>query len=712
MRKLRVVWLVCALSCLAFAMLLPVNGAQANDVAALKAAERGQWGQARQLAGNSSVTRDLVQWMYLLDGSTRASFAEIAAFLAKKPDWPQAQTLARLAEGRMADDLSHDQIINWFTKTPPVSANGAVRYMQALLARQQTAMAVSFVKDWWVNASLTVDEQNHILNSYGRYLGTQDHIRRLERMMTDKQYSAARALAPKIGNGYPQLVEARVALQEGSKGVQAQVSRVPTGLLRDTGLMLSRAQWRRQNGENKGAIELLHAAPPAGQTTTPAAWWRERHIMARRMMEQNNWREAYRLAANHGLPAEGADFAAAEFLAGWLSLRKMGEPYKAFEHFERLYNGVSSPISKARGAYWAGRASEALKSRDIALQWYQVAARFQTTFYGQQAAERIGLPLTLAMNKPQVSSVQKDAFEGRDIVMAARLLHRAGLSSQRGQFLRGLLSDAKTPQDYVLLSDLSVSMGQVNMAIRVAKDAERQGLHLIDYLFPTISHTVRGGDGALVHALIRQESQFDANAVSSAGALGLMQVMPATARETAKKAGLRHETSWLTSRPEHNVQIGTYYIEEMLRRFNGNLPMAIAAYNAGPGRINQWINSFGDPRHAQVDTLDWIEMIPIYETRNYVHRVMEGYAVYKAKLSRMGGQGARVAASVAENVSDIGGGAVAAAPINVPVPMPSPVLGQVPLQTAANDNVAEMNSIVTQAGNGVVVPAKKPAYRR
>lgn len=672
--------------CMSF---LPMAGAKANDIAALKAAERGQWSQARQMAGRAGVASDLVQWMYLLDGSTRASFAEIASFIAKHPNWPQIDRLSRVAEGRMADDLSTDQIINWFGNNPPVSADGASRYMRALLSRQQTAMAVSFLKDWWVNASLSADEQSRIISNFGQYLGTQDHVRRLERMMTDKQYTAARALAPRIGNGYAQLVEARVSLQEGNKSVQSDMGRVPQGLMRDTGLMLSRVQWRRQNGEDRGAIELLLQAPPAGQTTTPGAWWKERHIMARRMIEQNNWREAYRLASTHGLPSGTADFAAAEFLAGWIALRHTNQAYKAFEHFEKLFNGTATPISKARGAYWAGRASEALNSRDIAVQWYQVAARYQTTFYGQQAAERIGLPLTLASDKPAIDNMTRNVFENRDVVQATRLLHRAGLSTQRGQFLRSMLSEAKSPQDYALLSDFAVSMGQVNMAIRIAKDAEKHGLHLIDYLFPTISHTVRGGDVALVHALIRQESQFDDKAVSSAGALGLMQVMPATARETARKAGLRHETSWLTSKPEHNVQIGTLYIEAMLKRFDGNLPMAIAAYNAGPGRVNQWVNQFGDPRDPKVDMLDWMEIIPIYETRNYVQRVMEGYAVYKAKLARQGG-----------------GRAPAIAPSNLN--------GGAPLRAASNDDFAV---IAPRAGDAqpktnTLLPVRKPQYRQ
>jgi len=613
----------------------------ANDIGAVRAAEAGQWQQARQQAARGSIAGDIVTWMYLLDGDTRASFPEIASFVSTHPHWPQSEKLARIAETRLPDDLSIQQVINWFSRNKPVSGNGMNRYMASLLQMRQTGSAVSILKDWWVNANLTADEQSAILANYGQYLGTQDHVRRIERMMSDKQYTAARALAMRVGNGYPQLVEARIALQEGDKGVQGRLSQVPRGLLQDAGLMLSRLQWRRQNNDDQGAIQILHAAPPAGQTTDPAAWWKERHVMARRMIEQRNYREAYRLAAAHGLPGGSADYAAAEFLAGWLALRHTGQAYKAFEHFEKMFNNVQTPISRARAAYWAGRASEALNNRDIALQWYQLAARYQTTFYGQQAAQRINLPLNLIKgDKPAVSAEQQAAFNNRDLVQAAKLLHRAGLGDERAMFLSTMLKACDSPQDFAMLSDFEVSMGQVDQAVKTAKEAERKGLYLIDYLFPTITSTVgkNNNDAALIHALIRQESQFDPKAVSSSGALGLMQLMPATARETARKNSLAHNTSMLTASPEHNVQLGTIYIKQMLDRFDGSLPLAIASYNAGPGRVNQWINMFGDPRTGQIDMLDWMETIPVYETRNYVQRVLEGYAVYQAKLAKYGRQ--------------------------------------------------------------------------
>ena len=634
-----------AIPLLALSVLAPISSAKADGVRALRAAEAGNWPEAQKQAGKGTA-REVVHWMYLMDDDTRASFPEIASFVTQHPDWPGADKLFKIAETRLPSDLTDGQIAAWFQRNPPVSGVGMKRYMAALLRNNQTQQAMTSLKTWWVEANLSSSEQDDMIASYGQYLGTPDHVRRLQRILTAKQYTVARALAPRMGRGYPELVEARIALQDGGKGVEARMSQIPNSLLKDTGLMLSRVQYRRQNNLDAEAIALLAMAPPASQTTDPADWWKERNILTRRMIEAKRYREAYQLASHSGLTPESspADYAAAEFVSGWLALRFTNQPYKAFEHFERMFNNVQTPISRSRAAYWAGRASEAMRSNDVAMQWYQVAARYQTTFYGQQAAQRIGLPLNLIKgDKPPVSQAVQANFDSSDLAQATKLLHRAGLQKQRTMFLRAMMKNAKSPQDYSMLADFSMSMGQLDMTIKIAKEAEKSGLYLIDYLFPTITQTVgnRGVDPALVHAFIRQESQFDPNAVSSAGALGLMQIMPATGTHTAKKNGIMHNTSWLTAKPEHNVQIGTFYIQELLKKYNGCMPLVISAYNAGPGRANQWMNAMGNPCSGQVDMIDWMESIPIYETRNYVQRVMEGYAVYSMKMAKYNGNGGR-----------------------------------------------------------------------
>lgn len=608
-----------------------------NAEDALKAAEEGRFTQAQSLAARSGpVAREAVEWMRLMSYDTRAGYSEILSFVGRHPDWPDMDKLRVVAEGRMPDSLSDNDILALFSRAKPVTADGMARYLDALLRRRQTAEALADLKAWWPGAKMTASQQAMMISRFGQYLGTPDHARRLEVLLPAKSYDTARALAGQIGNGYNELVETRIAIQEGDDGVEGRLSRVPSNLRNDAGLMLSRLQYRRSKDLDQAAIEILDNAPAAGSTATPEAWWKERNVLTRRMIENQNYKTAYRLASQHGLKPEGADYAQAEWLAGWLALRFQNEPWKAFEHFERMFNAVKTPVSKSRAAYWAGRASDGLRHPEVALQWYQVAARYQTTFYGQRAAEHINLPLTMISgSKPPVSASQQAAFDGRDLVQAARLFHQAGLRRERAKMIFALIDDAHSPQDYRLATDLAASMGQVDMAVKVAKKAEKDGVFLTDYAFPTQQQLVRAGgaDPALVHSLIRQESQFDQFAQSSAGALGLMQLMPATAKHTAQKAGMVHNATWLTAKPEHNIRLGSLYINEMLNRYKGFLPLAVAAYNAGPGRVDQWIGQIGDPRAPGVDLIDWIEKIPVYETRNYVQRVMEGYNVYRMRLN-------------------------------------------------------------------------------
>jgi soluble lytic murein transglycosylase len=438
-------------------------------------------------------------------------------------------------------------------------------------------------------------------------------------------------LAKELGGGYSALVEAKIALIENKSNVNALIANVPAALRNNEALMLSRIQWRRKNNQDVGAIELLNRAPAYNRLSQPKDWWRERHIMARRLMEQDKWGSVYDLVKDHR-QKEGFAYAQAEFLAGWVALRKIGKPWEGFKHFENLFNAVESPISRARGSYWAGLASDSLNHPEIAMQWYQVAAKYQTTFYGQMAAQRLNLPLGLVSSTPlQITSQKRNVFRGQKLISAALLLKQANLNRDAKRFLNAHTDTIKGGQEYRLVAELSASLGFNDVAVRTAKKAERQGVIMPQYLFPVLPEAKKEGYAvhpAFIHGIIRQESAFDQQAQSHAGALGLMQLMPPTARETSDKLGLQYSKSRLTSDPEYNMRLGAAYIAQMLERFDGNRTLAIASYNAGPGRVSRWIKEIGDPRDPNIDEADWIETIPVYETRNYVHRVTEAVNVY------------------------------------------------------------------------------------
>jgi soluble lytic murein transglycosylase len=421
--------------------------AHANDVAAIKAAA----GKNYNVSASTALGRQIVEW-YALSQGDNVSFTKAYQFLRTHQDWPATGAIRANAEKSLSPSVPTATVLQYFNAFPPVTAVGMKQYLNALIAGGQTQKALSTLRNWWIDASLTPGEQKDFIKTYGQYLGTQDYERRLRTIIHDKFYTNARALAVKLGKGYPQLVEAKISLIKNNEA-----------------LKLARLQWRRKNGEDAGAIELLRSAPAANQLSNPSDWWKERHIMVRRLMEEKKWGSAYALARDHR-QKDGFPYAQAEFVAGWLALRKIGKPWEAFEHFERLFNAVESPISRSRGAYWAGLASDALKHPEIAVQWYQVAAKYQTTYYGQMAAGRINLPLGLVNPTPiQVTSAARAQFKSSPLIAAALLLKQAGQRGHTKQFIYAYADNQPDGLKYTLTAELAKSFNMNDGALRIAK---------------------------------------------------------------------------------------------------------------------------------------------------------------------------------------------------------------------------------------------------
>lgn len=614
---------------IAFALLFLITAAphsHASDVSAIKSAAQKKYTST----ASSLLGRDLVQW-YKLQLSDTANFRAAEKFIRNHKKWPRIKTIQKKAEGRISASIPSAELIRFFNANPPVTGQGMIHYLGALISTGKTSKALSTLKNWWTKASLAPHEQTELLSKYGQYLGSQDHERRLRHIIQGKHYTAARELAKRLGKGYPPLIEAQIALIEGKSNVNQLVAAIPSSLKNNEALQLARLQWRRKNDHDTGAIDILRRAPAHNRISDHKAWWKERHILARRLMEDNKWGSAYQLVRDHR-QKDGFPLAQAEFVSGWIALRKIGKPWEAFEHFERLFNNVESPISRARGAYWAGLASESLKHSEIAMQWFQVAARYQTTYYGQMAAARINLPLGLINPTPiKITSAARAAFKSNTMISAALLLHRAGQRKDAKKFFHTYAKTITSGLNFNLVTELASSLNMNDVAVKIAKKAERKGYVLPHYLFPVLKEAKTKKYAlhpAFIHGIIRQESAFDQYAQSHAGARGLMQLMPPTARETAGKIGLPYSKARLKSDAAYNMTLGAQYLKQMLDKWDGNRTLAIASYNAGPGRVSRWVKEFGDPRDKNIDEVDWIEGIPVYETRNYVQRVTEALNVY------------------------------------------------------------------------------------
>ncbi|PWC32463.1 lytic transglycosylase domain-containing protein [Azospirillum sp. TSO35-2] len=611
------------------ALLSPQDIAIYRDAFKLADDERLVDAQAAAAQARDPLPAKVIRWMALASPGG-GSFADIAAFLRDNPDWPNQNGLRKQAEMAMPD-LPPAEVTEWFRLYPPLTNDGFVRYADALIATGSAERATPLIRKQWADATFTPDEEATFLAHYTPYLRQQDHKARIDRLLWARQDGPVRRMLPFFDDAYDTLIEARIALDGDSAGAEAALSRVTPSLRDDPGLMFDRARYLRRKGDDSGALEIIARA---GQDMgRPQSWWSERHLLARRAMERGDHNLAYRLVSANGM-SEGSAFADAEFLSGFLALRFLDKPSEAFAHFHKLYRSVTAPISKARGAYWCGRAAEALGQSAPAREWYGKAATYPTTFYGQLAARHVSGGAVTLPAPPAVPQSEAAAFDRRELVRVARLLAEIGGGDDRvTSFVRRISLSAKTPADYALAARLGSELGRRDLAVAAAKDAAQNDVFLVEAGYPMIDFRPPSPELALVHGIIRQESTFNPQIVSSAGARGLMQLMPTTAQLVATKLGLKHTNARLTADPGYNVTLGSAYLAELIDRFNGSWVLAIAGYNAGPNRVRQWIQTYGDPRTEAVDVVDWIELIPISETRNYVQRVMEAVQVYRVRLT-------------------------------------------------------------------------------
>lgn len=602
---------------------------------AFEAAERHRWREAKSLAAkaNNPVPAKVIHWMWLVAPGTSASFDEIADFVTNNPHWPRTRTLTRQAEDRIKP--SHDDTVleRWFASHPPSTGWGMVRYAEILMDLGKTEEGIGRLRDAWIRGNFTRSREYAVYKRHRKLLRREDHIARLDRLIWDRKRGPARRMLRRVPTDYRRLGEARLALMVRAGNVDAAIARVPAELRKDAGLAYERTRWRRRKGLDERAREyILH---PPQDLVRPDRWWTERAILGRKALTAGHITDAYKIVSDHRL-TEGADFAEAEWLAGWIALTFLSDADVALKHFTRLYENVRYPVSRARGAYWCGRAADALGRPKLARKWYKEAQVHPTTYYGQLA--------TLRMNAGGVFELPDDPvptdedfyrFAKRDLVTVVRYLAEIGAKRETRRFILTLLAQLDHPGERTLTAAFSTVIGRPDLSVAVAKRSAQDGIPLPAYSYPEVPALLaaKGPEHSLIHAVSRQESEFDYKAVSPAGARGLMQLMPRTAKLMAKKLRVRYQRSLLTSDPQYNVRLGSHYLEYMVNKYDGSYFLALAAYNAGETRVRRWLRQWGDPRKGEIDAVDWIELIPYSETRNYVQRVMEGLQVYRHLLS-------------------------------------------------------------------------------
>jgi soluble lytic murein transglycosylase len=557
-------------------------------------------------------------------------FDQLNAFLAQHPHWPNRKGIQMIAEQKLPNAPSN-QIAAWFEQYPPLTLVGFYRNIDALDQTGASQKAQSAVRKRWTEGSFNNDEQTAFYARFSSWLKPEDMWARADALLWRNDQAEAKRMAPYLNESDKAVLAARLALANQDSNAASLLSRVPSDAQNDAGLLYQRLRSLVKSDANDEAEEMLLNAP--SELGKPEAWWAQRHIVARRAIERKDFALAYRLASTHNQTSPRA-VAQAEFLSGWLALRFLNRPGNAVKHFQNLYDMASTPMTRSRAAYWLGRTYEVLGDKIEAEQAYQDAAVFYTTFYGQLATTRIyATPVLTAKSDPPLPENVRKTFMARDEIRAIERLTAIGEIDRARSFFRAVAENSTKRADFILLTEVASKIKRPDMGIQAVKAANLKNMIVQNGGFPVITVQVPNPpEAAFTHALIRQESTFNPDATSSAGARGLMQLMPRTAKDVCKRVGVGFSEARL-GEPSYNIQLGTAFVAQQIDRFDGSYILALAGYNAGPGRVRQWLQEFGDPRSPGVDPIDWIEQIPIQETRNYVQRIIESLQVYRAKLA-------------------------------------------------------------------------------
>lgn len=610
----------------------PLTEAEAAALAAaFKAIDEERYGDARAAVANfgNALLAEIVDWSVLrVAPKVDADFASTWRFLREHPDWPEPEALRRKAEDRITPDTPFDDVWRYFTAFPPLTSAGTMRRLEAASAVSPKDVP-RLASESWRDATFKASDETEFLNRYGQYLSDEDQVARFDRILREGRPQIARDLLSKLPPAYRPTAEARLAMATRAADAVTILRGVPAATLAEPTIRLEQVTWLRRTGKLDQARTLLAQSAP----NQSDAWWNERQQVARDLLAAGRAADAYAIVSRHG-QLKGVAFAEAEFLAGWIALRHLKKPAEGLKHFQTLYDGVSTAVSRSRAAYWLGRSYEASGRAKEARDWYARAADYGQTFYGQLAARKLPRGAARLPTDPVASQTDLQALSGRELVTVARYIGQSGYSERTRPFLLKLAQAVSGPGETLLLANLAVELKRPDVALTIARHATASGVTLFDTSFPVVDLGATGSiERALALAVTRQESAFNAAAVSPSGALGLMQLMPGTARDVAGRLGLPFVQSKLTADPSYNVTLGSQYLAEMLQRFGGSYELALAAYNAGPNRVARWLQTIGDPRGGKIDMVDWIEMIPLRETRNYVERIMESVGVYRDRLS-------------------------------------------------------------------------------
>jgi soluble lytic murein transglycosylase len=611
------------------------------DLAAVKQAirliQQHKFSEATALAAsiNDPVAQKLVEWAYLRVPESPAGFDRYNAFLQANAEW-SSMVLRRRAEARLWQERRDAATVRRFIGKQPNSVPGRLAVARVLLGEGDRAEASREIRAIWQSAELAAELEAAIVKVFPGEVNVDDDVARMDRRIGAKDFAAAMRAAKRLGAAQVAIVKACEAAEGNSSKSEALLAAVPKEAQADLGYALCRLHWLLAHDDVAAAAKLL--AECSGddlQRQDTDEWWRVRRILARRLLDLGDAKTAYRIVSEAAAPANPYYRAEFHFMPGWIALRFLSDPVTALRHFAKVDEGSRDPIVLARASYWRGRAFEAAGQFDEMKAQYEIAARYPTAYYGQLARARLGLS-AIAFQPPPLPEAKVEGA-GSELLRAADMLYALGELDLVLTFVSDL---AETSSDLVTLravGELTVRHNDAQAMLAVGKTALTRGIAMERYAFPEIGVPAYQPisppiDQCMVYSIVRTESAFDQRDTSPANAVGLMQVTPEAGRDTAKRFSVTYDWKRLISDPVYNTQMGAAEITALFKEYTGSYVMTFAGYNAGRGRVRQWVAQHGDPRDPKIDAVDWVERIPLAETRNYVQRVMENLQVYGARL--------------------------------------------------------------------------------
>ena len=592
-------------------------------------------GDATQAAASISdpVARKLAEWIILRSDNNAASVERYRAFIDANPSWPSQTFLRRRLEAALWDDHRDDAtVLSWFDGEKPLSAKGRFSLARALIARGDKANAERLLREAWRFDAMSADTEETALDLFGALLTPGDQKARMDSLLYGTEHEAAMRAAKRIGQ--VELAKARIAAYKKASNTRALLDAVPRELHSDPGYIFSKIQLLRREEKFQEAAQLMLAAPrDPGRLYNLDEWWIERRLLSRKMLDVGEHRSAYLIARDAALPARDIYKTEQEFTAGWIALRFLNDPATAAQHFARIGVGSVNPTALARAGYWQGRAAEAAGRSAEARNAYSAAAQHSTSYYGQLARAKLGLPQIELNGAP---SSRSRGIERLEVVRAVQLLY----ALDEREIAIPVLGDMGENGDADVLQglgELASRNGDARGMLLMGKAALNRGLPFDFYAYPVVGIPPYKPIGpeveqSIVFAIARQESAFNPSVVSPAQAYGLMQVTPDAGRYVCKRHGATFDLARMKSDPVYNTALGAAELGGLIEDYRGSYIMTFAAYNAGRGSVKKWVERYGDPRDPKVDAIDWVEQIPFSETRNYVQRIMENLQVYRARF--------------------------------------------------------------------------------